>query len=172
MAGIRETPPDVVTRLAKVTKLSSDHEHAGGFQVRLLISVDGQDNDPHVSIELLRWLSRDPDLRTEASMSLVPATVRPGEMGGAFEAINAVLSSGLTLAGVVVSVASWRDSKGGRGPLVRIERDGVVVEVHDGSVETVERIVRALDVDLGDISATGPTDSTHDESGREAPEAP
>ncbi|MEU5164372.1 hypothetical protein AB0G74_32795 [Streptomyces sp. NPDC020875] len=118
--------------------------------MRVSVTVDDGHGGAGNPLELFRWLSMDPDLKTTARLTLRPAPPGPGEMGGAFEIVSAVLGHTLALSGLVVAVANWRATRGGdRAPGVRIERGGVVVEVRDGSPETVERITRALTAGAG-----------------------
>ncbi|MEU3601430.1 hypothetical protein ABZ714_22325 [Streptomyces sp. NPDC006798] len=117
--------------------------------MRVSVTVDDGHGGAGDPLELFRWLSLDPDLKTTARLTLRPAPPGRGEMGGAFEVVSAVLGHTLALSALVVAVANWRATRGERSPGVRIERDGVVVEVHDGSPETVERITRALTAGTG-----------------------
>jgi hypothetical protein len=98
--------------------------------------------DEDAVLPLYRWLTEDPDVRRDTSLSL-SGEQRPGEMSGALEVINVVLSNTIAFSSLVVAIAAWRESRRGAPP-VEIERDGVRVTVHDGSPETVRRVVEAL----------------------------
>jgi hypothetical protein len=115
--------------------------------VRVEIIVDGGDEEADSSTasltSLYRWLAQDPDVARQAEISLDPGPVGAGEMGGAFEVINAVLTHGVALSSLAVACATWRSSRP-TAPAVRIEIDGVAVTVEDGSPEAVRRIVDAL----------------------------
>ncbi|MGW0712506.1 effector-associated constant component EACC1 [Streptomyces sp. NPDC002643] len=107
------------------------------------ITVVTPDRDGGGPSGLFRWLAQDPDVRSSAQLALVPASERAGDMGGAFEIINAVVANSLALSGVAIAAASWRETRAPR-PTVRIECAGVVVEVGDDSPETIARITRVL----------------------------
>ncbi|AJT62559.1 hypothetical protein T261_0870 [Streptomyces lydicus] len=100
-------------------------------------------SDDRALTSLYRWLARDPDTAGHTTISLAPGAPGAGDMGGAFEVINAVVANAIALGGLAVACATWRDARPG-APVVRIERDGVTVTVEDGSPETVSRIVAAL----------------------------
>lgn len=107
------------------------------------ITVGTPDGDGEDPAGLFRWLAQDPDVRSTAQLALVPARERAGDMGGAFEIINAVVANSLALSGVAIAAASWRETRAPR-PTVRIECAGMVVEVGDDSPETIARITHAL----------------------------
>jgi hypothetical protein len=96
----------------------------------------GGDPDGEALTSLYRWLDRDRDV----TVSLVPAAELPGDMGGGFEVIAAVLSNGIALGSLIVAYLSWRDSRP-KPPPVRIEYGGVVITIdaatgHDGPAPT------------------------------------
>ena len=91
---------------------------------------------------LYQWL-RDDEIRRVVPVTLTPTPPRPGEMGAAFEVINAVVSNGIALGGLLVAVASWRASRP-QAPRVRIRHRDTVVEL-DGSPDEIRRLVDALD---------------------------
>ncbi|MFG2289715.1 hypothetical protein ACGFOU_27040 [Streptomyces sp. NPDC048595] len=130
--------------------------------MRVEIIVDGDDEEGSSSTasvtSLYRWLARDPDVAQQAEITLDPGPVGAGEMGGAFEVINAVLTHGIALSSLAVACATWRSSRP-TAPAVRIEIDGVTVTVEDGSPEAVRRIVDALGEPPGEpgtpVSGTG-----------------
>jgi hypothetical protein len=110
--------------------------------VQVDIVVDGESDDQSLA-SLYRWLVRDPDIAHHAKVSLTPGPNRAGDMGGAFEVINAVLSNGIALGGLAIACATWRASRP-EAPVVRLERDGVTITVEDGSPEMVSRVLEAL----------------------------
>ncbi|MFE4369113.1 hypothetical protein ACFRMN_12870 [Streptomyces sp. NPDC056835] len=114
--------------------------------MQVAIVIDGEadaESDDQPLTSLYRWLTQDPDVSRHAVISLVPEESRAGDMGGAFEVINAVVAQGIALGSLAVACATWRASRSA-APVVRLERDGVTVTVEDGSPETVTRIVDAL----------------------------
>ncbi|WP_407288737.1 effector-associated constant component EACC1 [Streptomyces sp. BP-8] len=115
--------------------------------MRVEIIVDGHDEEGSSSTasltSLYRWLAQDPEVAQQAEISLDSGPVGAGDMGGAFEVINAVLTHGIALSSLAVACATWRSSRP-TAPAVRIEIDGVTVTVEDGSPEAVRRIVDAL----------------------------
>jgi hypothetical protein len=104
----------------------------------------------HGHSSLWRWLTRDPD-----TSGLVTGAGAPPEEGhqGTFEVINAVLANALALSSLVVAIATWRAQRRADPPVVRIERNGVRVDVPDASPETIAAIAAALDIPEGDDPA-------------------
>lgn len=77
----------------------------------------------------------------------------PGQMGGDSGWVELVVSSGLNITAIVVAVAAWlrpkqQQSPTGEGdghrPTVLIEHEGTKVFISDGSAETVDTVIRAL----------------------------
>ncbi|MET7421429.1 hypothetical protein [Dactylosporangium sp. NPDC005555] len=107
--------------------------------------------------QLYRWL-RDDEIYRTVRVSLTPAAPRPGEMGAALEVVNAVVSNGIALGGLLLAVVTWRGTRP-RPPRVRIVRGDVTVEL-DGaaSPEEIRRLVDTLDPPGDDEPpAPGPT---------------
>jgi hypothetical protein len=109
--------------------------------IEVSIRVDGQDGQPAAS--LYRWLALDPQVRQETTMSITATPPGAGEMGGALEVINVILSNSIAVGGLLVAVSSWRKSRP-RPPTTRIERDGFSITIEDASPETVRRVLDAL----------------------------
>ncbi|GAA2073574.1 hypothetical protein GCM10009780_06860 [Actinomadura alba] len=79
-------------------------------------------------------------------MSLDTVERRPGEMGGAFDVVNAVFADAGAVAGIgslLVAYRTWRDTRS-RAPRLRIEKDGVSVTVENGSDAEIRRIIDVL----------------------------
>ncbi|WP_164904754.1 effector-associated constant component EACC1 [Streptomyces cyaneus] len=108
--------------------------------MRLGITV--LDDDGGQLRALQRWLLRDPDT-AGATLTLRGRNAAPGAMGPGLDLIDVVLSNAVSLGGLLVAVASWRQSRGNR-PSVRVERDGVTVTVSGTDAEQIERLVRQL----------------------------
>jgi hypothetical protein len=64
-------------------------------------------------------------------------------MGGAFDAIVAIVSNTIALGSLLVAYLSWRETQP-TPPAVTIERDGVRVMLSDCTPETVAQVVTAL----------------------------
>ncbi|MGW0631138.1 effector-associated constant component EACC1 [Streptomyces sp. NPDC002758] len=111
------------------------------MQVRIIVEAGSADDQSLTS--LYHWLAQDPDVIRQAGLALVPERSGLGEMGGAFDVINAIVSNGIALGNLALACAMWRQSRPS-APAVRIERDGVTVTVEDGSPERVSRVVAAL----------------------------
>jgi hypothetical protein len=108
------------------------------------IWIDNDDDEEQELIYLHRWFTEDPEVSRNSVIRLaqrVPS--QPGEMGGAFEAIIAILSDGTALGSLIISFLAWRDSRP-RPPTVSIECRGITVNLSEGSPETVRRMVAAL----------------------------
>lgn len=107
------------------------------------VSVGGTSDDAALA-SLFRWLTQDPDVGRGAKVAIEPSSGRPGDMGGAVETLNVVLSNSIALGSLIVAVASWLGSRA-RGTTVHIERNGVKVTIHDDSTEAVQRVLDALE---------------------------
>ncbi|MFF5551546.1 effector-associated constant component EACC1 [Streptomyces olivaceoviridis] len=110
--------------------------------MQVKIVVESEDGDGSLT-SLYRWLAEDPEVTRDASVLPVATPPGAGEMGGAFEVINAVLTHAIALGGLAVSCAAWRASRT-HAPVIRIERDGVTVTVENDSPDTVRRVIDAL----------------------------
>lgn len=97
--------------------------------------------DDTSALPLYRWLTDDPDVRRDATLSF--ASGQPGDMGGALEVINVVLSNTIALSSLVLAIATWRGSRR-NSPTVEIERDGVRVMINEDSPEAIQRVLKAL----------------------------
>lgn len=96
-------------------------------------------------LPLYQWLAADPDVQHNTTLSF--GNPQQGDMG-ALDVINVVLSNTIAFSGLVVAIASWRDSRRG-APGVEIEKDGVRVSVADGSPETIRAVIDALSEERG-----------------------
>lgn len=120
------------------------------------VSIRVDDPDGRQAGSLYRWLTLDPQVRQDATVSLRTAPPATGEMGGVLEVIDVVLSNGVAVGGLLVAVASWRRSRP-RPPAPRIEGDTFSIVIEDASPETVRRVLDAL------------TDSPENPDGPESP---
>jgi hypothetical protein len=113
--------------------------------VDVRISLGGTSDDDEKGLaSLFRWLGQDADVRRDAKVSIEPSPGQQGDMGGALDVLNVVLSNSIALGSLIVAVATWVGSRTS-GTAVHIERNGVKVTVHDDSPETVRRVLDALD---------------------------
>lgn len=113
------------------------------MELRITPVESGNDQE---LVSLYRWLLRDAAVGRQGRISLDTVTRRPGEMGGAFDVINAVFADASALAGIgglLIAYRTWRDTRS-QAPRVRIERDGVSIVVENGSEDEIQRIVRTL----------------------------
>ncbi len=67
------------------------------------------DTDEDISA-LYRWLLDDDTVRRTASLELSESTQQPGAMGGAFDIINLVVTSGFSAANLAIAFATWKEA--------------------------------------------------------------
>lgn len=101
------------------------------------------DGDGLALQSLYRWLEDDPDLAGGARIRLREAMYQPGDMGGLFDAVLAVVSDASSLGSLLMAYLAWRDTKP-KPPAVTIERDGTIVTLTDVRPETVSSVIAAL----------------------------
>ena len=107
------------------------------------ITVDAQGDDA-VAHDLYYWLRQDRELRRHAEAELARASEASDRMN-AGEIINMFVSNGIAAASLLVNiVVAWRAARPSPPGAVTIERDGMTVTVHDGSDETLRRVVELL----------------------------
>ena len=96
-------------------------------------------------VSLHQWLQDDYGLPRDTAVALRTAP-GPEAMGGAWEAIDVVLTHATALAGLALAVATWRRTRA-EPPTVRIEANGVTVTLtagQDHDAESVRRLLGAL----------------------------
>jgi hypothetical protein len=106
---------------------------------------DGPAEESERLASLHRWLLDDDGLPRGTAVTLRPAH-RPGSMGGAWEAVNIVLTHATALANLALAVSTWRRTHA-EPPAVRIKSGGVTVTLDAGrdyDAETVRRLLGAL----------------------------
>jgi Effector Associated Constant Component 1 len=112
--------------------------------VELKIFVDGDTSDQDLS-SLRQWLSRDPELRRVATITVADAgTTIPGAMGLDAASLNAIVSNLLAAGSLVTSILAWKDSHP-KSPTIRIEYGDVTAVVEGDSPEAVRPILDALE---------------------------
>ncbi|MFJ6934783.1 hypothetical protein [Streptomyces sp. NPDC101132] len=120
--------------------------------------VRGHDPAAEHATSLHRWLAADPELRRLAAISTRSGrSPDQGHMGDALEIVNVVLGNSIGLASLITAVAAWRRTRP-HPPQVRLERDGAVITLHDGSPEAVEEILRIWHAHPGPVSAPADSD--------------
>ena len=111
------------------------------FAISLVEADGGQ-----TATSLYRWLSRDSRVTACAEVSLQSGGARPGEMGSVEDLITAVFADAGAMAGVgslLVAYRAWRDTRT-RPPAITIEKDGVTVEVNEGSEQQIRQVLSAF----------------------------
>lgn len=90
--------------------------------MRYSVTVDGEAN----LRSMHAWLVNEPGVRRAEIAGSAPS---PGEQGGLFDAIQVVLTDGMSLASLVVSIKQWRATVS--------PPPSVTVESPEGKRETV-----------------------------------
>ena len=78
----------------------------------------------------------------------------PGAQGPLLDLVSLVVGSGFSAPSLVVSIATWRDTRP-QSPTVTVERDGITVTV-GGSLEETQRLMEEL------LTGTGSGDDDTD----------
>jgi hypothetical protein len=111
-------------------------------RVRVEIADDA---DGEEARSLGRWLARDTTIGPRSGVATVTAD-DTDDMGDVLDLITLVVTSAIGLSSLVVSIASWRDSRP-RGRRTRLHLDGgAVVEVGDDEEETIQALADAVGV--------------------------
>ena len=97
--------------------------------MRIRFELSGSGSEQELG-SLYQWLSDDRELREQARI-IPDDEAPPGEMGGALDAVVAVLSAGAGVGQLAVAYAAWRDS--------RRPRSSITIVVHGGDEEAVRR---------------------------------
>ncbi len=97
--------------------------------MRIRFELSGSGSEQELS-SLYQWLSDDRELR-ELARIIPDDEAPPGEMGGAFDAVVAVLSAGAGVGQLAVAYAAWRES--------RRPRSSITIVVRGGDEEAVRR---------------------------------
>jgi hypothetical protein len=110
--------------------------------VRITIGSAEQDDTGVAVADLYGWLRSDPEFRREVRALRLQSRGVPGAMG-ATDVIELVLGQAIAALNLAVAYATWRTARPS-APAVTITFPGGTLTVHDGSEETVRRIVEAL----------------------------
>ncbi|MBM7494085.1 hypothetical protein JOD64_005307 [Micromonospora luteifusca] len=92
---------------------------------------------------LYRVLLQAPTVRGGAQLRLREAPPRPGEMGGAFEAIQLVVESAFQVANLVIAIAAWRSTRK-PPPTITIRIDSRSAEITSDQPEQIDRVIESL----------------------------
>lgn len=109
----------------------------------IIIRVDGDDAETELR-SLHQWLLNDPDVLRHSQISLMQHEPRPGEMGGALEAVQLILDNGFQAMNFALAYATWRVNRRQR-PRVIIEYGGAKVTLPDADADTIKKIVELLE---------------------------
>ena len=97
--------------------------------------------------ELYQWLVEDPEVRRyTAGAEPVDGKGRSGEMGLGFDILNLVIPNAIALAGLVVSIASFRNQRRqstGAAPTVAVRHGDVLVVVSGDGTEALQTLTQA-----------------------------
>lgn len=113
--------------------------------MKLVISPVEAD-DSYALLSLYRWLSQDAAVASYGQVTVQTVRQQPGEMGGAFDVINAVFGDAGAIAGIgslLVAYRAWRDTRT-QAPAFTIEKDGVTVVIDRGSEEEIQQILKVM----------------------------
>jgi hypothetical protein len=124
--------------------------------MRLVISPVEADSGQAL-VSLYRWLARDAAVARYGQLTVQAKSLRPGDMGGVFDVINAVFSDAGAMAGIgsmLVAYRAWRDTRT-QAPTFMIEKDDVTVVLDQGSEQEIRQILRAMFPDSLSTSQPG-----------------
>lgn len=96
--------------------------------------------------DLLDWLTADPEVSRSTEI-VQEAADRPGSMGAGFDLLNLVVPNTIALTSVVVSIASFLESRKrgtGDAPTVNITCQTMVVSVEGDGQEALQRLTALL----------------------------
>jgi hypothetical protein len=124
--------------------------------VQLVISPVEADGGQALA-SLYRWLRRDSALARYGQLTVQSVNQQPGDMGGAFDVINAAFADAGAAAGIgslLVAYRAWRDTRT-QAPAFTIEKDGVTVVVDQGSEQEIRQILNVMLPDAGTAGLAG-----------------
>lgn len=107
------------------------------------IRMNGSEADEELQ-SLYGWLRDDRSVRGCAHVSLRSAETKPGEMGGAVEAVQVVLDEGFNAANLLLAYLAWRGTRSARVDAT-IERGDTKISLTNASPETITSIATRLD---------------------------
>lgn len=108
------------------------------MQFRVQVTADEMNPG---TLDLYQWLTDDPDVARTAELAL--AHDEQPDTLGTLEAIDIVVSNLTALAGLLVTVATWREARA-RGAETRVERRGVSLRIESTDPEEMRRLLQQL----------------------------
>jgi hypothetical protein len=120
----------------------SGFQHSRRITLEIRIRAEGEGSGEAL-VSLHHWLSQDPDVRRAADLRLEASEAAEGTMSDAFDAIMAIVSNSIALGSLIVAYQSWRDARA-HSPKVRIETEGLTVDLTGSSADTVAQIAKAV----------------------------
>ncbi len=128
--------------------------------MQIRFAASGLDHDRDLA-SLYTWLRDDRALRGRVKLDVLDRTA-PGEMGGAFDAVVAVVSAGAALVSAGAAVGQMRASMKELETSIREWREArrprsIIVVISDGDPKDIQQIIAALsDPDPADLDAADP----------------
>ncbi|MEU4410604.1 hypothetical protein AB0F88_39385 [Streptosporangium sp. NPDC023963] len=92
---------------------------------------------------LYNWLLREPKILDYAEVYLVKKEPSPGKMGDTLDLIALIVTGGLQLPSLAISLAGWRNTRR-RKFQVTIERGGATVTLPDADTELIVAVLDTL----------------------------
>jgi len=111
--------------------------------MELKLAVPGDADDLR---SLREWLGNEADVRNHAKISTSLTPLAEGEMGLDLEVLKLILETGFNIASLVMSVASWRETRRAK-PTVEFHDSRRTVILSSSSEEAIEAVIRELDED-------------------------
>ena len=133
------------------------------MSLQLVIRPVGDDAGQAIA-SLYKWLSRDASVARYGQVTVGVADQQPGDMGAAVDVINAVFADAGGAAGIgslLVAFRAWRDTRT-QAPIFTIHKEGVTIELAEGSEEECRRVLSVL---LPDGANAHPAGITEGDSG-------
>jgi hypothetical protein len=109
--------------------------------MELRLAVPGDADDLR---SLREWLGNEADVRNYAKISTSLTPIADGEMGLDLEALKLIFETGFNIASLVMSVASWRETRHVK-PTVEFHDSRRTVILSSSSEEAIESAIRELD---------------------------
>ena len=112
--------------------------------MKLKLAVKGDTDELR---SLREWLGNEAEVRNRAKISTSFAPPASGEMGLDLEVLKLALETGFNIASLVMSVASWRETRRTK-PTVEFHDSRRIVILSSSSMNAIEAAIRELDEDV------------------------